>query len=93
MSLPSGSMQPARRLQFVRRAPNQREDQLRAEAKAARDLLEQVLASLNDHIVVYDNEWRYTYVNDAAARVLGLPKEDLLGHSIWELFPDAVGNH
>lgn len=92
MSVPS-SMSPNRRLRFLRRLNTPREDELRAEAKAARDLLEQVLASLNDHIVVYDREWRYTYVNDAAARVLGMPKEQLLGKSIWELFPEAVGNH
>jgi PAS domain S-box-containing protein len=93
MSEPSGANRTSRRWRFVRHAGSRREEQLRAEAKAARDLLEQVLASLNDHIVVYDDEWRYTYVNDAAARVLGMPKEQLLGHSIWELFPGAIGNH
>lgn len=94
MSVPSSNAsRAARHLSFIRQAGSKREDALRAEAKAARDLLEQVLASLNDHIVVYDREWRYTYVNDAAARVLGMPKEQLLGKSIWELFPEAVGNH
>jgi len=93
MTVPSGAVRPSRRLHFVRSVGSRREHELRAEVKAARDLLEQVLASLNDHIVVYDDEWRYTYVNDAAARVLGLPREQLLGHSIWALFPDAVGNH
>jgi PAS domain S-box-containing protein len=53
----------------------------------------QVLASLNDHFVMFDREWRYTYVNDAAAQVLGLPKEALLGQQIWELFPNAVGTY
>ncbi len=91
--MPSSSNDLSRRLRFARRPASRRENELRAEAKAARDLLEQVLASLNDHIVVYDHEWHYTYVNDAAARVLGLPKERLLGNSIWELFPDAIGNH
>jgi PAS domain S-box-containing protein len=91
--MPSSASRLSRRLRFVRHVASRREDELRAEAKAARDLLEQVLASLNDHIVVYDNEWRYTYVNDAAARVLGKTKEQLLGNSIWELFPSAVGNH
>lgn len=93
MSVPSTAARQSKRLQFLGRVGSKREEELRAEAKAARDLLEQVLAGLNDHIVVYDNEWRYTYVNDAAARVLGMTKEQLLGHSIWELFPSAVGNH
>jgi PAS domain S-box-containing protein len=57
------------------------------------EFLLRVLASLNDHFVMFDLEWRYTYVNDAAAQVLGLPKEKLLGRSIWELFPGAVGTY
>ncbi|MCC6455538.1 MAG: GAF domain-containing protein [Caldilineaceae bacterium] len=53
---------------------------------------EKMLTSLNDHFVVFDHNWRYIYVNDAAARVLGLPKEQLMGNVIWELFPEAIGN-
>jgi PAS domain S-box-containing protein len=51
-----------------------------------------VLASIDDHVACYDRQWRYTFVNDKAAEVLGKSKEDLLGHSIWDLFPDAIGN-
>lgn len=54
--------------------------------------LEAVLDTINDHLVSYDLQWRYTYVNDRAAGVLGRPKEELLGRCIWNLFPDAVGN-
>jgi PAS domain S-box-containing protein len=60
--------------------------------KRAEMLLEAVLSSINDHVVCYDRQWRYTYVNDKAAEVLGKRKEKLLGRSIWEIFPDAVGN-
>ena len=62
------------------------------ERKRAEARLEAVLASINDHLVCYDCQWRYTFVNDKAAQVLGRSKEDLLGKSIWELFPGAVGN-
>ncbi len=72
------------------RAP---EAEVLAEAQAAKEFVDKVLTGLNDHYVVFDHEWRYTYANDAAARTLGLPKEKLLGNVIWELFPDAVGNH
>ncbi|MFP5349832.1 MAG: PAS domain S-box protein [Gammaproteobacteria bacterium] len=51
-----------------------------------------LVESINDHFVSYDREWRYTYVNAGAARVLGKPREALLGQCIWDLFPDAVGN-
>lgn len=58
----------------------------------ATDRLNLVLSSIDDHLVCYDRQWRYVYVNDKAAQILGKTKEELLGKSIWDLFPDAVGN-
>jgi PAS domain S-box-containing protein len=62
------------------------------ELRQSEQRLEVVLRSINDHFVTYDREWRFTYVNDRAAAILGRPKDELLGRCIWELFPDAVGN-
>ncbi|HEY3486858.1 MAG TPA: PAS domain S-box protein, partial [Gammaproteobacteria bacterium] len=67
----------------------ERAEQARRESERR---LEAVLGSINDHLVSYDLKWRYTYVNDKAAAVLGKPKEQLIGKCIWDLFPDAVGN-
>jgi PAS domain S-box-containing protein len=69
-----------------------REAKLLAEVQAAREFIDKMLSSLNDHFVILDRDWRYIYANDAAARTLGLPKEQLIGHVIWELFPNTVGN-
>jgi len=60
--------------------------------QAAERRLSLLLESIGDHLVSYDRQWRYTFVNDGAARALGMPKEALLGRSIWDLFPEAVGN-
>src|SRR5688572_24547786 len=54
--------------------------------RATERRLEALLGTIHDHLVSYDKEWRYTYVNDRAAAVLGLSKEELLGKCIWELF-------
>lgn len=54
--------------------------------------LEAILASIGDHLVTYDREWRYTYINEGGAKVLGKSVDELLGRCIWEVFPDAVGN-
>lgn len=63
------------------------------EARRASDLrLSAVLESIDDHLVSYDTQWRYTFVNDAAARTLHKTPEELLGRSIWELFPESIGN-
>ena len=39
-----------------------------------------------------DREWRFTYVNAEAERLLGRPREELLGGVLWELFPATVGS-
>jgi PAS domain S-box-containing protein len=39
-----------------------------------------------------DRQWRFTYVNAEAERLLGRSRGELLGGSIWELFPAAVGS-
>ncbi len=59
-----------------------------------RELIEQretVLSSISDAFSAIDHEWRYTYVNDRVAEMAGLPKEEMLGRNIWEVFPDAIG--
>lgn len=59
-----------------------------------RDLIEQrekLLASISDAFSALDHEWRYTYANEKVAELAGVPREKLLGRTIWEVFPDAVG--
>ncbi|MBK9713443.1 MAG: response regulator [Kouleothrix sp.] len=75
----------------VRREAARRERELRAEAQTARAQLESVLAGINDQFLVLDHDWRYVFVNDHMASVMGLGKEELLGKRIWEVFPDMVG--
>jgi PAS domain S-box-containing protein len=63
------------------------------EAVANRDLLRSVLERVEDGFVAFDTQWRYTYVNPQAARMLGRGNPDeLLGSVIWEQFPDLVGH-
>lgn len=76
----------------IRRQAARREHVLRTEAERVRERLERILAGIQDDFVMYDDEWRYVYVNDQAAQSLGYPQEYLLGQCIWELFPEAVGN-
>jgi PAS domain S-box-containing protein len=52
---------------------------------------ESVLASVADTHILFDQEWRYIYVNDAAARAIDRPREQILGRTLWELYPDIAG--
>lgn len=49
-----------------------------------------ILESVSDGFFTLDREWRYTYLNPAAARFVGRRAEDLVGRRIWDVFPEAV---
>jgi PAS domain S-box-containing protein len=55
--------------------------------RAARAIVE----SINDGFVVLDRRWRYRYLNDRAARLAQRRRKDLVGRSIWDVFPELVG--
>ena len=76
------------------RAAARRRRHQRAALHAIRDLLEQreaALASISDAFSVLDRDWRYTHVNNRVLELAGKRKEELIGHVIWEIFPEAVG--
>lgn len=51
-----------------------------------------VLESMSSAFYQLDEEWRFTYVNSEAERLLGSSRLGLIGASIWEAFPAAVGS-
>lgn len=51
-----------------------------------------ILESITDAFFALDHDWRFTYVNQEAERLLGRPREALLGRNIWEEFAEAVGS-
>ncbi len=54
--------------------------------------LEATLDQLADGLVLIDREWRYTYLNRAAEQYMRLTSEQIVGRTLWELFPDAATN-
>ena len=51
-----------------------------------------VLESMASAFFSLDRDFRFSYVNAEAERLLGHLRAELLGGSIWELFPEAVGS-
>lgn len=50
-----------------------------------------LLESITDAYYSLDAEWRFTYVNREAERVLERPRESLLGKCLWDEYPELVG--
>ncbi|BAY80126.1 multi-sensor hybrid histidine kinase (plasmid) [Nostoc linckia NIES-25] len=83
-------VEAALKMARLRQETMQREQELRFEAEVAKAHLETVLAGIQDQFFVLDREWRYIFVNQRVAEVVGFSKDELLGRNIWEMFPDVV---
>ena len=57
------------------------------EARVAR-----VLESMPTAFYHLDRDWRFTYANSRALKLLGALQENLVGAVVWDLFPAAVGS-
>lgn len=68
----------------IRRAERERAE--------AREQLYRVLENMADGFVILDREWRFVYMNAAAERIGGQNRKDVLGCSLWELYPDLVAS-
>jgi PAS domain S-box-containing protein len=63
-------------------------------AEGARLQLERVLENLPDATSVFDSEWRWTFVNPAARRILaalGVDGDRVTGKVLWDVLPQLEG--
>lgn len=61
-------------------------------ARAVADQLTATLESLTDAFFTLDRDWRFTYVNAGAERLLRNRRMLLLGRKIWDAFPEFRGS-
>ena len=63
------------------------------EAQAATQFSHGILDSISDPFVVQDAEWRFRFINDAAAEILSSHgnRAQLLGRVLWDVYPEIVG--
>lgn len=62
-------------------------EEARRSAELAAEKLASVLESTMDCVVVLDHDWRLTYMNSNARRLLGLGDE-AVGQGLWSLYPE-----
>ncbi|MEO7735145.1 MAG: PAS domain-containing protein, partial [Kofleriaceae bacterium] len=68
------------------------EESARLAAVGAEDRIRQILEAISDPMFILDADWRVEYINAQGAEMLGLARDAILGHSLWALFPGAVGS-
>ncbi|ABD08512.1 PAS/PAC sensor hybrid histidine kinase [Rhodopseudomonas palustris HaA2] len=76
----------------VRREALRTEHALRQESQAARQRAEGILASISDGFIALDADYRFTYVNAAAERMMRRSASDLIGKVAAEAYPAVVGS-
>lgn len=62
-----------------------------ANALALKQRLITTLESVTDGFFLLDTDWKFTYLNGPAERMLDGHRADLLGKSLWETFPGTLG--
>ena len=75
-----------------RRQAMERELELERAIEHERGLAADALAHISDGFWIYDSTWRITYMNPAAESMSRRSREEQIGRTVWELFPDLVGS-
>jgi PAS domain S-box-containing protein len=53
---------------------------------------ESILDSISDAFIALDGDWRITYANRAAQRMMGRDREEMIGRLLWDEFPETRGS-
>jgi PAS domain S-box-containing protein len=63
--------------------------QMEVELKVARDRAQQILESITDGFFALDSNFRFSYINQAGEQILDARREELLGKTLWDSYPEV----
>jgi len=69
-----------------------KERELQRQRDELEDELHEMYERIDEAFLALDDEWRFTYVNERAQRILDRSAGALIGRNVWDAFPDAVGS-
>lgn len=52
--------------------------------------ISEILGSISDAFYAMDKDWKFTYFNSEAERLLQREEKEVIGKKIWDIFPSAV---
>ena len=64
--------------------------EVRKKEKAISEQLELTLESMSDGFFLLDHQWRFSFINIQAEKLLQRRKDNLIGKNVWQEFPEAV---
>ena len=67
-------------------------NQARAALQESARTMTNILEKTTDGFFAVDSEWKLTYVNAEAERMVGRKRDELLGGLLWERFPELIGS-
>ena len=67
-------------------------NQARAALQESAQTMKNILENTTDGFFAVDSDWKFTYLNPEAEVLLDRGREDLIGATIWEKFPDLNGS-
>ncbi|MBW4495230.1 MAG: PAS domain S-box protein [Oscillatoria princeps RMCB-10] len=77
--------------ELLRREMAERQSKEEALRESSRQIVN-ILESITDSFIALDNRWRFTYINRRAEQKMRKGRQELLGKSLWEQFPEAAGS-
>ena len=60
------------------------------ERHKANERTARILDSVTDGFHAVDRDWRFTYLNPQAERLISRSREEMLGKNLWDEFPEAI---
>jgi PAS domain S-box-containing protein len=63
-----------------------------SERERSEQRIGEMLDSLAEAFVLIDKDWRFVYVNRICETMFGMPRAEMLGKTLWQCFPTAVGS-
>lgn len=67
------------------------EKRLQRQRRELAEKLSDTLESITDGLYTLDHEWRFSFMNSEAERLLQRDRHDLIGANMWEEFPETLG--
>jgi two-component system cell cycle sensor histidine kinase/response regulator CckA len=67
-------------------------NQARAALEESAHTMTEILENTTDGFFALDSQWKFTYLNPEAEKLLGRKRGKLLGKELWQQFPELLGS-